>query len=94
MDTQPQDDLHLPLLDDPSLSRRRFLRGAAIAGGGLIAAGIAACAPAAGAPTWTFGPERRRKRVGRSLDGPERVTIGRAVRLRGHGHDPTRLERP
>ena len=56
MDTQPQDDLHLPLLDDPSLSRRRFLRGAAIAGGGLIAAGIAACAPAAGAPGWTFGP--------------------------------------
>jgi FtsP/CotA-like multicopper oxidase with cupredoxin domain len=56
MDTQPQDDLHLPLLDDPSLSRRRFLRGAAIAGGGLIAAGLAACAPAAGAPGWTFGP--------------------------------------
>ena len=55
MDTQPQDDLHLPLLDDPSLSRRRFLRGAAIAGGGLIAAGVAACAPAA-APGWTFGP--------------------------------------
>ena len=56
MDTQPQDDLHLPLLDDPSLTRRRFLRGAAIAGGGLIAAGVAACAPAAGAPGWTFGP--------------------------------------
>jgi manganese oxidase len=56
MDTLPQGDLHLPVLDDPSLSRRRFLRGAAIAGGGLIAAGIAACAPAAGAPGWTFGP--------------------------------------
>jgi FtsP/CotA-like multicopper oxidase with cupredoxin domain len=55
MDTLPQGDLHLPLLDDPALSRRRFLRGAALAGGGLIAAGVAACAPAATA-SWTFGP--------------------------------------
>ena len=55
MDTQPQDDLHLSLLEDPSLSRRRFLRGAAVAGGGLLAAGLAACAPTA-APNWTFGP--------------------------------------
>jgi FtsP/CotA-like multicopper oxidase with cupredoxin domain len=56
MDTQPQEDLHLPLLDDPSLTRRKFLRGAALAGGGLIAAGVAACAPAATAQ-WTYGPE-------------------------------------
>ena len=56
MDTTPQDDLPLPLLDDPSLTRRRFLRGAALAGGGLLAAGVAACAPAVGAPGWTFGP--------------------------------------
>jgi FtsP/CotA-like multicopper oxidase with cupredoxin domain len=55
MDTQPQDDLHLSLLDDPSISRRRFLRGAAIAGGGLIAAGVAACTTTA-APGWTYGP--------------------------------------
>ncbi|HEY8989676.1 MAG TPA: multicopper oxidase domain-containing protein [Candidatus Limnocylindrales bacterium] len=39
-----------------SLTRRRFLRGAAVAGGGLVVAGIAACAPTAGAPTWTYGP--------------------------------------
>jgi len=38
-----------------ALSRRRFLRGAAIAGGGLVATGLAACAPAA-VPGWTFGP--------------------------------------
>jgi FtsP/CotA-like multicopper oxidase with cupredoxin domain len=38
------------------LSRRGFLRGAALAGGGLVAVGVAACAPSAGAPTWTFGP--------------------------------------
>ena len=55
MDTQPQDDLHLPLLDDPSLTRRRFLGGAAIGGGGRIAAGLAACAPVA-QPGWTLGP--------------------------------------
>ena len=55
MDTQPQDDLHLPLIDDPSLTRRRFLGGAAIAGGGLLAAGLAACAPGTQAG-WTLGP--------------------------------------
>jgi len=57
MDTLPQGDLPLPLLEDPSLTRRRFLRGAALAGGGLIAAGVAACAPAASQAGWTFGPE-------------------------------------
>jgi FtsP/CotA-like multicopper oxidase with cupredoxin domain len=55
MDTPPQDDLHLPFLEDPALTRRKFLRGAALAGGGLIAAGVAACAPAATA-SWTYGP--------------------------------------
>jgi hypothetical protein len=61
-----QDPLHLSTSSDPSpdeadqptasgLSRRGFLRGAAIAGGGIVAATIAACAPAA-APTWTYGP--------------------------------------
>jgi FtsP/CotA-like multicopper oxidase with cupredoxin domain len=39
-----------------SVSRRGFLRGAAVAGGGLIVAGVAACAPNASGPTWTFGP--------------------------------------
>jgi len=39
---------------DP-FTRRRFLRVAAVAGGGVVAATIAACAPAT-APTWTFGP--------------------------------------
>lgn len=38
-----------------ALSRRGFLRGAAIAGGGLIATGIAACTPGTTA-SWTFGP--------------------------------------
>jgi FtsP/CotA-like multicopper oxidase with cupredoxin domain len=39
-----------------SVSRRRFLRGAAVAGGGLVATGLAACAPSVAAPGWTFGP--------------------------------------
>jgi FtsP/CotA-like multicopper oxidase with cupredoxin domain len=39
-----------------SLSRRGFLRTAAIAGGGLVAAGVAACAPGAALPSWTYAP--------------------------------------
>ncbi len=38
-----------------ALSRRGFLRGAAIAGGGLVAGTLASCAPG-GAPSWTYGP--------------------------------------
>ena len=56
MDTLPQD--HLPTTDptESALSRRRFLRNAALTGGGLVAAaGLAACAPAS-TPAWTFGP--------------------------------------
>lgn len=39
------------------VSRRNFLRTAALAGGGLVAAGLAACAPGS-RPTaaWTYGP--------------------------------------
>ena len=46
-----------PALIPDSLSRRGFLRAAALTGGGLAAASIAACAPAA-APVWTFSPSR------------------------------------
>lgn len=41
-------------IDHPELSRRGFLRGAAITGGGLIAATVAACAP--GAAAWSYAP--------------------------------------
>ena len=44
-----------PRLIDPSLSRRRFLRGAAVAGGGLVVATVAACSPTGG-PAWSLGP--------------------------------------
>ena len=40
----------------PDVSRRRFLRGAAIAGGGLVATGLAACAPPATDSLWTYAP--------------------------------------
>jgi FtsP/CotA-like multicopper oxidase with cupredoxin domain len=56
MDTTSQDTLPTNDPDDVDLSRRRFLRNAALTGGGLMAAaGLAACAPAAG-QAWTFGP--------------------------------------
>ena len=42
------------LLPDP-LSRRGFLRGAALTGGGLVVATVAACTPG-GAARWTYGP--------------------------------------
>lgn len=49
-------DAPTPSLPDyPALTRRGFLRGAAVTGGGLLAAGIAACAPGT-APTWTYPP--------------------------------------
>jgi FtsP/CotA-like multicopper oxidase with cupredoxin domain len=38
------------------VSRRGFLRGAVIAGGGLMAAGLAACAPGSSLPGWTYSP--------------------------------------
>jgi FtsP/CotA-like multicopper oxidase with cupredoxin domain len=50
------DEQQRPLLDT-DFSRRRFLRGAVLAGGGIAAATIAACTPATGTgPAWTYGP--------------------------------------
>jgi hypothetical protein len=71
MDTQPQDPLPTPRLTDPSVTRRRFLRGAAVAGGGLIAAGVAACSPAVRGAGWTLGPQR--------LPCPVRLSFPRAI---------------
>ena len=60
MDTLPQVDLPTPdPVDpaDPALTRRGFLRAAALTGGGIAAvAGLAACAPATSGAGWTFGP--------------------------------------
>ena len=48
-------DIDVPSPTIPELTRRGFLRGAALTGGGLMAATLAACAPAT-TPGWTFGP--------------------------------------
>src|SRR5215213_1182976 len=46
--------------EHPALSRRGFLGRAALAGGGLVAAAVAACTPGAASssatPGWSFGP--------------------------------------
>jgi FtsP/CotA-like multicopper oxidase with cupredoxin domain len=60
MNTLPQRDLPTTDPDAPieaALSRRRFLRNAALTGGGLVAAaGLAACAPTVTGAEWTLGP--------------------------------------
>jgi manganese oxidase len=54
----PQDpEATEPTVLDASLTRRGFLRGAALAGTGLVAATVAACAPAA-APGWNFATSK------------------------------------
>ena len=53
--TDPVQSIARPDSVEP-LTRRGFLRGAALAGGGLVAVGVAACVPNAAAPTWTLGP--------------------------------------
>jgi FtsP/CotA-like multicopper oxidase with cupredoxin domain len=58
-------------LTAPGLSRRRFLGGAVVAGGGLVAATIAACTPAAPAPAWTYGPTRGPGGGANPTTGPE-----------------------
>jgi manganese oxidase len=40
----------------PALSRRTLLRAGVVAGGGLVAATLAACAPVGAAPTWSYPP--------------------------------------
>ena len=40
--------------DMAGLSRRGFLRGAILAGGGFVAASVAACTPGLARPGWTY----------------------------------------
>ena len=54
----PTDAVLAPAPSSPALSRRGFLRAATITGGGLVAAVVAACAPANQAAAWTYGPSK------------------------------------
>src|SRR3954463_2119974 len=75
MDTLKQDHLPTPVtttetpgvpeVPASALSRRGFLRTAALTGGGLAAvAGLAACGPAGTGAAWTFAPPFPRARRG------------------------------
>ena len=55
--SQPDPETTEPAGLDASLTRRGFLRGAALAGTGLVAATVAACAPAA-APVWEYATSK------------------------------------
>jgi manganese oxidase len=55
-----------------ALSRRRFLRGAVIAGGGAVVATVAACAPAPSTAPWTYTPAMSPSAPGPS-SGPGRT---------------------
>src|SRR3954469_20569138 len=74
-------DTDAPILD--TLSRRGFLRGAALAGGGIVATTLAACAPAAGAlPAWTYGPATAKPA------NPDPTAAPAAPAAGGHHHSP------
>ncbi len=55
-DSGPPSDRALDAPTLPELSRRGFLKGAALAGTGIVAATVAACAPATGIVNWTEKP--------------------------------------
>jgi manganese oxidase len=66
------------------LSRRGFLRGAALAGGGLVAVGVVACAPSASVPTWTFGPPAS---AGANAGQPSAAPPAASAAAPGPSHD-------
>jgi FtsP/CotA-like multicopper oxidase with cupredoxin domain len=68
--------------DQIDLGRRRFLRGAVITGGGLAAAAVAACAPGAAQPAWTFVP------VGAPATGTLASPSAAPVESMDHGGGP------
>jgi manganese oxidase len=71
------------------LSRRRFLHGSALAGGGLLAATLAACAPRA-APAWTISPNATGRPVATASPSPSPAATAAPVATSdtGQGHSP------
>ena len=54
--TATQDPEPRPIEPPSALTRRGFLRAAAVTGTGLVAVGVAACSPSAAGPRWSYGP--------------------------------------
>ena len=82
----PINDVPAPVLPSPAsaLSRRGFLRAATITGGGLVVAAVAACAPAAKAPAWTYGPKAETGGVGPSSTPTDAATSATPTTDPGH----------
>ena len=71
-------DTAVPTTDSSELSRRGFLRGAALAGGGIAAATLAACTPIA-TPGWTYGPSLNPNASGAPVPTPAATPASSAV---------------
>jgi FtsP/CotA-like multicopper oxidase with cupredoxin domain len=52
----PPSDVPIDPSQPGDVSRRALLRGAALAGGGIVAASLAACAPGTTLPAWSYTP--------------------------------------
>ena len=86
----------------PALTRRGFLRTAAIAGGGLVAASVVACAPTFDRPAWSYGPSLRRapapaalgRRPARRSDAPPHRWTTAPRRARAARRAPSARPRP
>ncbi len=69
-----------------ALSRRALLRAA---GGGLVAAGVAACAPVAGAPRWTYPPGTTSAPAASGLPAPSASVAPSAAPSMSHEPAPS-----
>ncbi len=69
-----------------ALSRRAILRAA---GGGLVAAGVAACAPVAGAPRWTYPPGTSSAPAASGLPAPSASVAPSAAPSMSHEPAPS-----
>jgi FtsP/CotA-like multicopper oxidase with cupredoxin domain len=74
---------------DARMSRRRLLSAGALAGGGLVATTLAACAPAARSAAWTYGPSAGAGAAASSTPGPSAAPSASADASHEASHSPT-----
>ena len=67
-------------------SRRQFLRGAVLAGGGIAAATLAACTPTSNLPAWTYGPQPSTGAPGGAPGGSGKPGTPAPSAEASHGH--------